>query len=139
VILLSALWLAVVQAFASPAVPAGGPARAAEVTITASVSAIGVDGARNEREAGGTGSWAALHREGELRPTAPQRLTVVDRTCGRGGAPPIRASAGQARLGSADLSRPAACVPPPAHQVSHAAASRGGHLPYYPTPPPEQG
>ena len=138
VILLSALWLAVIQALASPAVPAGGPARAAEVTITASVGTTGVGGTRNEPEAGGTGTRAALHAEEGLRPTAPQRLTVVDRTCGRG-APPIRSSAGLARLGSADLSLPAACVSPPAHQVSHAAASRGGHLPYYPTPPPDQG
>ena len=138
VILLSALWLAVIQALASPAVPAGGPARAVEVAITVSVRAAVIDGARNEREAG-TGAWgAALHGEEELRPTAPQRLTAVDRTCGRGG-PPIRSSAGLTRLAYADLSPPPACVPPPAHQVSHAAASRGGHLPYYPTPPPLQG
>ena len=136
VILLSALWLAVVQAL-SPVVPAGGPARAAEVAITASVGTTGVDGARHERDAG-TGAWSALHREGVLRPTAPQRLTAVDRTCG-GSVPPIRSSAGLARLRFADLSLPAACVPPPAHQVSHAAVSRGAHLPYYPTPPPLQG
>jgi len=137
VILLSALWLAVIQALASPAVPAGRPVRAAEVTLTASVGSIGVDGAPNEREAG-TGAWAALHAEDALRPTAPQRLTLVDRTCGRD-APPIRSSAGLSRLRSADLPLPTACVPPPPHQESHAAASRGGLLPYYPTPPPLQG
>ena len=136
VILLSALWLAVIQALASSAVPAGGPARAAEVAITVSVRAA-IDGAPNEREAG-TGAWAALHGEDALRPTAPQRLTAVDRTCGRGGAP-IRSSAGLARLGYADPSPPPMCVPPPPHQVSHAADSRGGLLPYYPTPPPLQG
>jgi hypothetical protein len=136
VILLSALWLAVVQALSS-AVPAGGPARAAEVAITASVAATGVDGARNERDAG-TGAWSALHAEEVLGPTAPQRLTAIDRTFG-GGAPPIRTSAGLVWLRFADLSLPAACVPPPGHQLSHAAASRGAQLPYYPTPPPLQG
>jgi hypothetical protein len=137
VILLPALWLAVIQALASPAVSAGGQVRAAETTITASVRATANEDARNAREAG-TGAWAALHGEESLRPTAPQRSTAVDRTCGPGGAP-IRSPAGLARLGYAELSPPRACVPPPAHQVSHAAASRGGHLPYYPTPPPLQG
>lgn len=144
-LLLSALWLAVAQALASSAVPAGvgAPAdelpRVASVAVTATVAATATDDARPEKAAG-TGLWALLHGDEEFRPPTPRRLpAVVDRTNGRG-VPPLRSPAGISRSASADLSvsLPSA-APRGAHQQSHAAASHGGHLPYYPTAPPLQG
>jgi hypothetical protein len=145
VLLVSALWLAVVQALASSAVPAGvrapvaGSSRAASVEVTATVAATATDDARLEK-ATGTRLWTLQHGDEEFRPPVPQRLpAVVDRTNGRG-VPPLRPPAGLARFASADLSVSLASVAPlAAAQPSHAAASRGGHLPYYPTAPPLQG
>ena len=115
-LLLSVLWLAVVQALASSAVPAGPRAL--------------VDG-----------QWraASVAVDGEFRPPTPQRLPAVGRTSDRS-VPPLRFPLGWAGFVSAALAALAAVVPPRAARgVSHAAASRGGHLPYYPTAPPLQG
>ena len=144
-LLVSALGLALVQALASSAVPAGvrapvdGSSRAAGVEVTATVAATATDDVRPETAAG-TRLWTLLHGDEEFRPPVPQRLpTVVDRTNGRG-VPPLRSPAGISRSTSADFAVSlASAAPPAAHQVSHAAASRGGHLPYYPTAPPLQG
>lgn len=120
-LLLSALWLAALQALASSAVPTGrhwavdGPSRAASVGVGA--TAVG---------------------DGDFRPSTPQRLPAVGRTSDRG-VPPLRALLGLAAFASADLSALLASVPRAGRQLSHAAASRGGHLPYFPTAPPLQG
>jgi|SRR5829696_935180 len=141
--LFSALWLAAVHALASLAVPTGlrgplgGPSLAAGVEVTASAAATASDRARPETTAGTT-LWSLLGDE-EFRPTATQRLLIVSRTSDRS-VPPLRSPVGVVASASAQLSLSLASVPPPAaYQVSHAAASRGGHLPYYPTAPPLQG
>ena len=120
-LLLAALWLAVVQALASSVVPTGrhwpvdGPSRAASVGVSAAAVA-----------------------DGEFRPSTPQRLPAVGRTSDRS-VPPLRSPTGLAAFASAELAALLASVPRAAHQLSHAVASRGGHLPYFPTAPPLQG
>jgi hypothetical protein len=114
------------------------PSRAATVGVTATAAATAADRARGD-EAAGTGLWTLLHADGEFRPSARGRLPAVGRTSDRS-VPPVRSPGGLARFASADLSvLPVRVAPPAAHQLSHAAASRGGLLPYYPTAPPRQG
>jgi len=139
---LSALWLAAVQAFASVG-PAGlrasmdAPTRVASVGVSASAP-TGWSGSSAETELGTT-PWTLLLGDGEFGLSAPQRLPAVSRVCDRG-VSLLRSPLGSATLASATLSLASASVAASAaHRVSHAAASRGGHLPYYPTAPPLQG
>lgn len=134
-LLISALWLAAVHALATLAVPAGpvdGPSRLA--------AAQGASSAEYARpQTADTRLWALLLGDEQLRPAAPQRLRAVDRTSDRS-VPPLRTPPGLAAVASANLALSLASLTPPArHRVSHAAASRGGLLPYYPTAPPLQG
>ena len=135
-LLLSALWLAVLQALASTA-PAGlsgpvdGPSRLAAVAAVP-----GAASAAHPRSAE-TKLWALADEN--FRPSAPERLRTVERTSDRS-VPPLRSPLGLLAVAAPGLSLSLASLTPPAqHQVSHAAASRGGHLPYYPTAPPLQG
>ncbi len=140
-LLLSALWLAVVQALAPLAVPAAlrgpvdGLARVSGVAASAEASSAGRSPARK----GGARLWAGVLGDEEFRAPAPQRLPAVDRTSERS-VPPLRSPVGQTAFVSAHLSLSLSSFALPAqHRVSHAAVSRGGHLPYYPTAPPLQG
>jgi hypothetical protein len=141
VLLLSALWLAVVQALAPLAVPAAlrgpvdGLARVSGVAASAEASSAG----RSPAQKVGTRLWAGVLGDEEFRAPAPQRLPAVGRTSDRS-VPPLRSPGGPAALVPAHLSLSLSSLAPPAqHRVSHAAVSRGGHLPYYPTAPPLQG
>ena len=140
-VLLSALWLAVVQALASSAVPAGpyGSVDARWRLVGVAVTAEETTAAHARRlPSNQSGLWAALLGDEQFRAPASQRLPAVDRTSDRG-IPPLRSPLGLAAA-PADLALSFASISPLAgHQVSHAAASRGGHLPYYPTAPPLQG
>src|SRR6187402_2238917 len=140
-LLLSALWLAVVQALASLAVPAGlrgpvdAPWRLAGVEVTAGAVSAGHARAPTAEPT----LWALLGGDQQFRPSAPQRLPAFDRRSERG-APPLRSPLRLDGVASADIHISLASLAPPArHRVSHAAASRGGHLWYYPTAPPLQG
>ena len=142
-ILISALWLAVVQALTS--LPVSAPSRVSETAPAhASVQAAGAmagtpatkgrPGAPDEAEARGP-----VQGDQEFRPSATQRLLPADRTSNRGTGS-LRSHDGPAAITSAELTILLASAPPrEAHRVSHAAAARGGHLPYYPTAPPLQG
>ena len=141
--LLSALWLAAVHTLASLAVPTGlrapvdAPSRVVDVAVTAKAAGDASEPARPGTTAE-RGLWALFGDE-EFRPSAPRRLPAVDRTSDRS-IPPLRSPTGLAASVPADLSLSLASVPQTAaHRVSHAVASRGGHLPYYPTAPPLQG
>jgi len=140
-LLLSALWLAVVQALAPLAVPAAlrgpvdGLARVSGVAASAGASSAG----RSPAQKVGAGLWAGVLGDEEFRAPAPQRLPAVDRTSERS-VPPLRSPVGPTAFVSAHVSLTLSSLAPPAqHRVSHAAVSRGGHLPYYPTAPPLQG
>jgi hypothetical protein len=144
VLLLSALWLAVVHALASLAPPAhlrgtgDGTSRVASVRLLVTKAASAPDRARPAM-APATGPRTPRPGDEELRPPAPQRSLGVDRTSNRG-VPPQRSPAGLAAFPSADFPvLPASESPRAAHHVSHAVAARGGHLPYFPTAPPLQG
>lgn len=139
-LLLSALWL-VVQALAPLAVPAAlqgpvdGLARVSGVAASAEASSAG----RSPAQKVGTRLWAGVLGDEEFRAPAPQRLPAVGRTSDRS-VPPLRSPVGPAAFVPAHLSLSLSSLAPPAqHRVSHAAVSRGGHLPYYPTAPPLQG
>ena len=136
-LLLSALWLAVVQALApaAPHGPVGAPWRLAGVEA----SAEGVSAGHARTPTADSALWALLAGGQEFRPSAPQRLPGFDRRSERG-TPPLRSPLGPVGVASAGIHLSLASLAPPArYQVSHAAASRGGHLPYYPTAPPLQG
>ena len=140
-LLLSALWLAVVQALATLAAPAGlhGPVDAPWRLAGVEVSVEGVSAGHARTPTADSALWALLAGGQEFRPSAPQRLPGFDRRSERG-APPLRSPLGLAGVSSAGIHLSLASLAPPArYQVSHAAASRGGHLPYYPTAPPLQG
>ena len=137
-LLISALWLAVVHALAPLAVPTAlrgavdGPARLAGVAASA-----GATSGEQSRPRRIEARQRVLGDE-ELRPPAPPRLRTAERTSDRS-VPPLRSPIGLA-VASAHLSVSVACLAPPAqYRVSYAAVSRGGHLPYYPTAPPLQG
>ena len=139
-ILLSALWLAVVHALASSAVPAdrqgpvGAPWHLAGVAVTA-----GETSAAHARVPGAqSGLWAVLLGDEQFRAPDSQRSRTFDRTTGRG-IPPLRSPLGLAAASAALVLCLASLTPPTEHRRSHAVASRGGHLPYYPTAPPLQG
>jgi len=139
VLLISALWLAVVHALAPLAVPTAlrgavdGPARLAGVAASA-----GAASAEQSRPLPEARRWARVLGDEKLRPPAPQRLRTAERTSDRS-VPPLRSPIGLA-VASAHLSVSLASLAPPAqYRVSYAAVSRGGHLPYYPTAPPLQG
>lgn len=140
-LLVSALWLAVVQALAPLAVPAAlqGPVdgRLRVASVAASLRANSAEHARPH--AADIRLRALLLGDEQFRPTAPQRLRSVDRTSERS-VPPLRSQLGLAAVAHTALAdSPASLGSPARFQVSHAAASRGGHLPYYPTAPPLQG
>ncbi|HKH91578.1 MAG TPA: hypothetical protein VKA54_07230 [Gemmatimonadaceae bacterium] len=142
-LLLSALWLAVVQALTS-AVPASLGVPIAGLSRVASVGVAGTRAASTSAPAHPASAAATTRRaprlgDEEFRPPASQRLSAVERASNRS-LPPLRPPAGLAALAPAGLSLPLLNVRSRAgHQLSHAAASRGGHLPYYPTAPPLQG
>ena len=140
-LLISALWLAVVHAMASLAIPAGarGPVdgqwRLAGIAATRGASPVGL--ARPQRAE--RRLWGLFLGDEQFRPSAPQRLRAADRSSDRS-VSPLRSPPGVVAVASAGLPlSPASLMPPARHQLSHAAASRGGHLPYYPTAPPLQG
>ena len=140
-LLFSALWLAVVQALAPLAVPAALQGPVGGQLRVAGVAAIpGANSAEHARpRAADTRLRALLLGEEQFRPAAPQRLRSVDRTSERS-VPPLRSALGLGAVAHTDLANsPASLGLPARHRVSHAAASRGGHLPYYPTAPPLQG
>jgi hypothetical protein len=139
VLLRSALWLAVVQALASIA-PAGLPGPVDAPSRLAAVAAPGADSAAHaQTRSAETKLWALLLGDEQFRPPAPQRLRSVERTSDRG-VPTLRSPFGLVAVAAADLSFSLASLAPPAqHRLSHAAASRGDHLPYYPSAPPLQG
>lgn len=133
-LLFSALWLAVVHALA-PLAALRGPVDGASrlVGVAATPRASSVEHSRPQR------LQALLLGDEQLRPPAPQRLRTVDRTSDRSG-PPLRSPLGLAAVAPANIALSRASLTPPArHQESHAAASRGGLLPYYPTAPPLRG
>jgi hypothetical protein len=120
---LAVLWLAAAHALASHAL-----ASYALASLTAPSPFGGVAGRRTPRSS-----------DDALRAPAPQRLPVVRRTSDQS-APTLRSSAGPAGLASVALPVLSATVARcAAHRLSHAAAARGGHLPYFPTAPPLQG
>ena len=140
-LLLSALWLAVVQALAPLPVPAAllgpvhGLARVAGVAASAEASSA----VRSPAQKLGTRLWAGVLGDEEFRAPAPQRLPAVGRTSDRS-IPPLRSPTGPTAFAPAHLSLSLSSLAPPArHEVSHAVVSRGGHLPYFPTAPPLQG
>ena len=142
-LLFSALWLAVVQALTSLAVPAPlagaayGPSRVASVSTAASKVADSAS-AIARSEAADTEELRRGLGDEEFRPPAPHRSLVVDRTSNRS-VPPLRSPVGLDAFTSPDLAVSLASARTrAAHCVSHAVAARGGHLPYYPTAPPLQ-
>ena len=144
VILISALWLAVLQALTTLPVSAAhwavdtGPPRAASVRAAGAVAPSTAESARSEA-ANVSEVRDPAQGDQELRPTATQRLLPADRAPNRSGGT-LRSHVGPAAITSADLAASLAGAPRlEAHRVSHAAATRGGHLPYYPTAPPLQG
>jgi hypothetical protein len=143
VILISALWLAVVQALTS--LPVSAPSWVVDTAPAhASVQAAGAVAVTTAARARpGAPVEAELRQptqgDQEFRPSATQRLLPADRTSSRG-AGTLRSHDGPVAITSAELAILLASVSPrEAHRVSHAAATRGGHLPYYPTAPPLQG
>jgi len=83
--------------------------------------------------------WAPRSGDEGLRAPAPQPLQVVGRASDRrpDALRPLHGLAAPARAWLRVL--PGTGWRGAARDVSHAAAARGGHLPYFPTAPPLQG
>jgi hypothetical protein len=141
VLLLNALWLAVLHALAVAApLPLRGTGERLSHAIGAGVSDTrgGAAGSARSATVPAVGHWNPRSGDEGLRAPAPQPLQVVGRTSER------RADALRPLHGLVVPARAWLRVLPgtgwrgATRDVSHAAAARGGHLPYFPTAPPLQ-
>ena len=114
-LLLSALWLAVVQALASLAAPAGphGPVDASWRLAGVEVSAGGVSAGHARTPTADSALWALLAGGQEFRPSAPQRLPTFDHRSERG-VPPLRSPLGPVGVATAGIHLSLASLAPPA-------------------------
>ena len=151
--LLTALWFAVLHALALAAPsPLGGTGDrlsrgiAVRVSDTRGDAAGAATGEAAEEAALARSAaapameqWAPRSGDEGLRAPAPQPLRAVGRMSDRGpdALRPLHGLAVPARAYVRVL--PGAGRRGAARDVSHAAAARGGHLPYFPTAPPLQG